>query len=635
MVDLFPIAEARGEKRANAIFFHGLGGDAHTTWQADKADETTFWPAWLTQDIHDLSVYSVGYEAPVSRWSGFAMHLTDRATNMLARLLVEPRLANGTFVLIGHSLGGLLIKQLLRTAQSEAQNDEKAASFLRRVDKVAFLATPHTGADLAVWGDRLRILVRPSAATASLVRNDPNLRDLNLWYRDWANRQNIANLILTETKSVSILGMIVKPDSSDPGLAGPRPLPMDYDHEWICKPLDRTSDIYVQVLAFIKLPAERPRDPVAEQLEKLAAGQKELAAQVAREKGVEVAPLLAVLVKLGEKGVPEEDIPKRLDAAADELSKLRVENDQLRRGPPALAAIAEEVQALIDKGEFDDTDRLLARGGEAARALRIDASRYEVAFLAQRARVDDLRLAYRAAAAKYAEAATLVAPFDTEQGWRFLFGQSVELYKQGDEFGDNTALAEAIDIYRQCLALAPRSERPLDWARTQVNLGSALFRLGGRESGTARLEEAVGVYREAMQELTCARVPLEWAMTKMNLGNALTALGERESGTARLDEAVAAYREALQEFTRARAARLGQNPDESRQCASYARQARERDGAAGGGGFRLSRSLAGIYPRARAASMGHDPDESRRRAHNSRRAGERDGAAGGGRRRLS
>jgi triacylglycerol esterase/lipase EstA (alpha/beta hydrolase family) len=62
-------------------------------------------------------------------------------------------------VLIGHSLGGLLIKQMLRTAESEAQNDERAANFLRRVEKIAFLATPHTGADLAVWGDRLRILI--------------------------------------------------------------------------------------------------------------------------------------------------------------------------------------------------------------------------------------------------------------------------------------------------------------------------------------------------------------------------------------------------------------------------------------------------------------------------------------------
>jgi tetratricopeptide (TPR) repeat protein len=589
MAQLFKIADARGEMRANAVFFHGLGGDAYTTWQADKEDKATLWPAWLAQDIEGLSVYTVGYEAPVSRWRGSAMHLTDRATNVLGDLLNERGLANGAFLLIGHSLGGLLIKQILRTAQSEAQNDEKAASFLRRVEKIAFLATPHAGADLAVWGDRLRILIRPSAATVCLVRNDPNLRDLNLWYRDWSNNQNITNLVLTETKPLSILGMIVKPDSSDPGLAGPRPRPMDYDHEWICKPRSRTSDIYVAVRSFIESPFERPRDLVAERLEKLEVQQKELAAQVARKKGVEVAPLLAVLVKLGEKGVREEDIPKQLDAKADELIKLRAENEILRRGQPALAAITEEVQALIDKGDFDAARDALGRGRETARTLRIDASRNEAALFAQEARVDGLELAYRSAASQYAEAASLVAPFDTEQQWSFLLSQAGELYKQGDEFGDNSALAEAIDICHRCLALVSRSNRPLDWAMAQNNLGNALMRLGERESGTARLEEAVAAYRDALKEYT----------------------------------------------SRAGAARLGDDPEQSRNCVDEARRARERDGAAGGGGCGLSRRADGIYARAGAAAMGDDPDQSRPCVDESRRARERDGAAGGGGCRLS
>jgi tetratricopeptide (TPR) repeat protein len=286
--------------------------------------------------------------------------------------------------------------------------------------------------------------------------------------------------------------------------------------------------------------------PINERLDKLAA-------QVAREKGVEVAPLRSVLGKLGEKGVREEDIPKRLDAAADELIKLRAEIEQFRHGAPALAAIAQEAQTLIDKGDLDGARKALVRGREAARAQRSDASRNEAKFLALDARVDDLQLAYRSAAAKYAEAASLVAPFDTKQQRRFLFDQAGELYKQGNEFGDNAALVEAIDLYRRDLALAPRSERPLDWAHTQVNLGNALVSLGERESGTARLEEAVAAYREALQELTHARVPLQWAATQMNLGVALWRLGERESGTARLEEAVAAYREALRENTRERA----------------------------------------------------------------------------------
>ena len=63
----------------------------------------------------------------------------------------------------------------------------------------------------------------------------------------------------------------------------------------------------------------KAQQPLRDELERLAA-------QVAREKGVEVAPLRAILVKLGEAGVTDEDIPKRLDEKADELIKLRAEN---------------------------------------------------------------------------------------------------------------------------------------------------------------------------------------------------------------------------------------------------------------------------------------------------------------------
>jgi pimeloyl-ACP methyl ester carboxylesterase len=149
MAELFKIAEARGEKHANAIFFHGLGGDAHTTWEADKEDKTSFWLPWLTQDIEGLSVYSVGYEAPVSDWHGSAMELADRAANVLNLLLVKTDLGEGELILAGHSLGGLVIKQLLRKAADAATDCAGALSFIDRVRKVAFLATPHAGADLA------------------------------------------------------------------------------------------------------------------------------------------------------------------------------------------------------------------------------------------------------------------------------------------------------------------------------------------------------------------------------------------------------------------------------------------------------------------------------------------------------
>ena len=106
--------------------------------------------------------------------------------------------------------------------------------------------------------------------------------------------------------------------------------------------------------------------------------------------------------------------------------------------------------------------------------------------------------------------------------------------------------------FTEALKEGTRERVPLDWARTQSNLGAALVILGGRESGTAHLEQAVAAYTEALKERTRERVPLDWTATQNNLGAALVTLGEREPGTARLKQAVAAFTEALKERTRER-----------------------------------------------------------------------------------
>jgi tetratricopeptide (TPR) repeat protein len=122
----------------------------------------------------------------------------------------------------------------------------------------------------------------------------------------------------------------------------------------------------------------------------------------------------------------------------------------------------------------------------------------------------------------------------------------------GDHKGDNDALRQAIHAYHEALSMVTRDRVPLDWARTQNNLGTALQTLGAREAGTERLTQAVVAYTEALKEYTRDRVPLDWARTQNNLGTALQTLGAREAGTERLTQAVVAYTEALKERTRDR-----------------------------------------------------------------------------------
>src|SRR5262249_19624669 len=98
-----------------------------------------------------------------------------------------------------------------------------------------------------------------------------NLRDLNMWYRYWANERGIVHLILSETAPIFGLGMVVRPDSADPGLANMQWVPVSAGHTAICKPQDDTQDIYVHVRHFINRSVERPKrlaDAVAEGVRK-------------------------------------------------------------------------------------------------------------------------------------------------------------------------------------------------------------------------------------------------------------------------------------------------------------------------------------------------------------------------------
>jgi tetratricopeptide (TPR) repeat protein len=247
------IASWPGKPRGSVIFVHGLGGHVYSTWRR-AADDNTFWPIWLAEDVAGLAVYSLAYEAPASNWLGTSMPLQDRAVNIFEVLLTEPGLGTGPIVFICHSLGGLIIKKILLDLQQQAARRPQAADLLDRIIEIVFVATPHTGSAQATWLDRLRFLAWPSSVARTLVTNDANLRDINVAYRGLADdrRSTLRHRIFYETQGTPA-GVIVDEASADPGLPGDPPVPIDADHISIVKPRDRTSLLYARVRQFVEL----------------------------------------------------------------------------------------------------------------------------------------------------------------------------------------------------------------------------------------------------------------------------------------------------------------------------------------------------------------------------------------------
>ncbi len=247
------ICDGGAMSRGSVVFVHGLAGDSFTTWGGSGAD-SSFWPRWIGEEMGDVAVYSLAYDAAVSNWSGHAMPLPDRATNMIATLAGAGMDDGRSIVFVCHSLGGLVVKQALRVSSDGAASAN--GWLFRQARGVAFLATPNSGSDAASLANLFGILARPSSATRELKDNDAHLRDLSQWYRGNAEDSGIRTIVFREGRQTKGI-LVVDEASADPGVHDVRPIPIDADHIGICKPTSRTDTVHAQVRRFIAENLER------------------------------------------------------------------------------------------------------------------------------------------------------------------------------------------------------------------------------------------------------------------------------------------------------------------------------------------------------------------------------------------
>ena len=165
------------------------------------------------------------------------------------------------------------------------------------------------------------------------------------------------------------------------------------------------------------------------------------------------------------------------------------------------------------------------------------------------------------AVAAYQSALEVYTKADLPQDWaRTQNNLGFALWDLGTRSGGEEGgklLEQAVAAYQSALAVYTKADLPQDWARTQNNLGFALWDLGtrsGGEEGGKLLEQAVAAYQSALEVYTKVDLPHGWALTQNNLGLALHDLGTRSGGAKGrklLEQAVAAYQSALEVYTKA------------------------------------------------------------------------------------
>jgi tetratricopeptide (TPR) repeat protein len=286
---------------------------------------------------------------------------------------------------------------------------------------------------------------------------------------------------------------------------------------------------------------------IGERMQPFAEGIAALTAEVTRSKGIDPAPLRAILAKLGEHDVSDEEIPDRLIALADTFNELRegLQNSSLDDLKPMKA----NALSLLDQGDFPGAYSALDRGRLVAQTRRNEASKYEAEFLAEQAQVLELQISNLAAADKYGQAAALVAD-DPRSSFQYLIKQANALQNEGEQFGNNNALRAAIAVWRSAKGLSPIESVPEDHRKAHNNLGSAMYALAEREPTNENLLEVAAMNREVLARDIRENELRYWGAAQANLGTVLQVLGERELGTEKLFESLARLREALSTISR-------------------------------------------------------------------------------------
>ncbi len=272
MSQLIPISGCEDTARkADVVYVHGLGGDAHQTWR-HGTDDSTSWPHWLGEEFPEIGVWSLSYAASPSLWSrfkglfdcgsrnsGYSMALPDRALQVLDLLSLK-ELGQRPLMFICHSLGGLLVKVLLRKAVESTESRMQGVA--RHTRAVLFLATPHTGTVLASLVNNFRKVFGSTVSIEDLRQHDAHLRDLYDWYRNHAPRLGIETVTYFESRCVKGYLHIVNPTSAHPGV-GANPVSLDEDHISISKPRDRNAQVCGAARVLLRNHVLVPRHPVS------------------------------------------------------------------------------------------------------------------------------------------------------------------------------------------------------------------------------------------------------------------------------------------------------------------------------------------------------------------------------------
>lgn len=210
------------ETLVDFIFVHGLRGGSRKTWSATPS-QAHFWPKeWLPADpaFRHVRIHTFGYDSDWADRKDNSMNVHDFGQSLVEDIKscpTIPRDSDTPIVLIGHSLGGLVVKKACIVAKENPTFHDIG----KRIDSLYFLATPHRGSDLA---RTLNNVIRASLSSgksyvSNLERGSEAIQVLNDQFRHYHKGIHIHSFIESVNMNIGLgTTLIVDRESATLGI---------------------------------------------------------------------------------------------------------------------------------------------------------------------------------------------------------------------------------------------------------------------------------------------------------------------------------------------------------------------------------------------------------------------------------
>ncbi|AEO64413.1 uncharacterized protein THITE_123781 [Thermothielavioides terrestris NRRL 8126] len=229
------LLHAPSEPLFDLVFVHGPGGGSRRTWSMTDSINH-YWPReWLPKDpaFKNARIHSFGYASNWTKGNDSCLNIHQIGKSLLCELSTSLHFANSNtaLILIGHSMGGLVIKK----AYMLAHHENKALA--DRVRAMYFLGTPHRGSDeTRLLKNILKVTSSAPAYVTSLIRGSAALQSINEEFRHYSAPLELWSFY--ETRKLRVRGLrtlIVDPEAATLGYREEKQMPMNADHRSICK----------------------------------------------------------------------------------------------------------------------------------------------------------------------------------------------------------------------------------------------------------------------------------------------------------------------------------------------------------------------------------------------------------------